>query len=319
MRLLAEERFPRARKPCSSAQPVRSAARLLLAAALLAAFASCARNVAVGHEDALAAAAGEPGSGGADTGGAGVTNGELAGGAMNGGVVNGGVMNGGGSGDAGTLVGPPSGALLWSADHETASFEQWLSDGDGIQYEQRTGQLEVTTERAHSGTHAVSATITTGDGELHQAVLGRNIRLREGRYGAWFLLPESPRADYWVILKLSNGSLTDRFDLDIEAREGAAAHLRLFEHPNTWITEPAATAFPIGRWVHVEVLYRSSPNPDGRLLVVQDGQLVLDSGARVTANDDLVTFYCGSISRSVAPSPFHLFIDDASIYADVLP
>lgn len=279
-------------------------ARPLLATALLASLATCARDVAVGHEDALAAA-GEPSAGGADALGAGATSGEPADG----------VTNGGGD----SLVGGPSGALLWSADHETASFEQWLGDGEGVQYEQRTGQLEVTTERAHSGTHAVTATITTDDGELHQAQLGRNIRLREGRYGAWFLLPESPRADYWVILKLSNGPETDRFDLDIEAREGAAAHLRLFEHPNTWITEPASVAFPIGRWVHVEVLYRSSPSTDGRLLVLQDGELVLDSGARVTASDDRVTFYCGSASRSLAPSPFRLFIDDASIYADVLP
>ena len=43
-------------------------------------------------------------------------------------------------------------------------------------------------------------------------MMGRNIELREGRYGAWFLLPEAPRADYWVIMKLSNGSATDRFD-----------------------------------------------------------------------------------------------------------
>jgi hypothetical protein len=280
----------------------------LFAAALLATLASCARDVAIGHEDALAAA-GEPGSGGSDPLGAGAMNGEPAGG----------VMNGGGFGGADALAGGPTGALLWSADHETASLDQWLGDGDGIQFVQHSGQLELTTERAHSGTHALSATITTDDGELHQAVMGRNLRLREGRYGAWYLLPESPRADYWVILKLSNGPQLDRFDLDIEAHEGAAAHLRLFEHPNTWISEPASIAFPIGRWVHVEVLYRSSPDVDGRLIVLQDDQLVLDSGARVTANDDQVTFYCGSISRSVTPSPFTLFIDDASIHADSLP
>jgi hypothetical protein len=150
-------------------------------------------------------------------------------------------------------------------------------------------------------------------------MMGRNIRLREGRYGAWFLLPEVPRADYWVMMKLSNGSETDRFDLDIEAREGAAAHLRLFEHPNTWITEPASVELPIGRWVHVEMLYRSTPGADGRLVVLQDGQQVLDSGSRVTATDDRVTFYCGSASRSVTPSPFRLFIDDASIQVATLP
>jgi hypothetical protein len=277
---------------------VTSLARLLAGVSMLTALTGCARNVAVGHEDALSAG-GEPELAGAPSAAGGAPNSDVNGGAPSG--------------------AEPSGALLWSAEHEGASFDEWLGDGTGIRYEQRTGQLELTTERAHSGTHAFTASITTDDGELHQAMMGRNVTLREGRYGAWFLLPEAPRADYWVIMKLSNGSGTDRFDIDIEAREGAAAHLRLFEHPDAWITEPASVAFPVGRWVHVEMLYRSTPDTDGRLLVLQDGQTVLDSGSRVTASDDRVTFYCGSASRQVTPSPFRLFIDDASIYVDALP
>ena len=267
-------------------------------ALLLVAAASCARNVAVGHEDALATA------GGGTVGDVSPPiAGSTSGGAPNGDATSGGDASGG---DWGTL--------LWSAEHETASFDEWLSDGEGIQYQQRTGQLAVTSERAYAGSHAFTATITTADGELQQAMMGRNLDLLEGRYGAWYLLPEAPRADYWVIMKLSNGSASDRFDLDIEARAGAYAHLRLFEHPNQWITEPAAVAFPIGRWVHVEVLYRSTPNNDGRLAVLQDGALVFDTGPRATASDDRVTFYCGSASRSVTPSPFRLFIDDVTIY-----
>jgi len=280
---------------------VTAAARLTAIGVLLASFlphAGCARTVVVGHEDALQATGGEPGVADelGDAGALGAVGGEMASG-----------------------VGGEAGALLWGADHELASFEEWLGDGQGIRYEQRTGRLELTSERAHSGSHAFTASLTTGDGELHQAMMGRNIQLREGRYGAWFLLPEAPRADYWVIMKLSNGSATDRFDLDIEAREGGGAHLRLFEHPNMWITEPASVELPIGRWVHVEILYRSTPDADGRLLVLQDGEQVLDSSSRPTADDDRVTFYCGSTSRSVTPSPFVLFIDDASIRATTLP
>jgi hypothetical protein len=281
-----------------------------LAALVLSIAAGCARNVAVGHEDALAAAAGGDGAGGnisqAGAGGA-------SGGAPGGGEPSGGAPGGGEASSGGEASGGDPG-LLWSADHETASFSEWLSDGDGIQYEQRTGQLAITSEHAHSGTHAFSATITTDSSELQQAMMGRNVNLRDGRYGAWYLLPEAPRADYWVIMKLSNGSATDRFDLDIEARAGSDAHLRLFEHPNTWLTEPAGIAFPIGRWVHVEVLYRSTPDSDGRLVVLQDGAQVFDTGPRATASDDRVTFYCGSASRLVAPSPFKLFIDDVTVH-----
>jgi hypothetical protein len=280
---------------------------------VLSAAAGCARNVAVGHEDTLAVASGGDGAGGGisqagvgSTGGGAPNGGEPSGGEQNGGEQNGGEQNGGSGGDLGPV--------LWSADHETASFSEWLSDGDGIQYEQRSGQLAITSERAHSGTQAFTASITTDGSELQQAMMGRNVNLRDGRYGAWYLLPEAPRADYWVIMKLSNGSATDRFDLDIEARAGEDAHLRLFEHPNMWLTEAAGVAFPIGRWVHVEVLYRSTPDNDGRLVVFQDGAQIFDTGPRATASDDRVTFYCGSASRSVAPSPFRLFIDDATIH-----
>lgn len=286
-----------------------SAARRALAIlALGAAVVGCTRNVAVGHEDALAAASGGDGTGGGvfEAGAGGAVGGAPPGGDANGGAENGGEENGGSGGDPGPL--------LWRADHETASFGEWLSDGDGIQYEQRTGELAITSEHAHSGSYAFTASITTDGSELQQAMMGRNVDLRDGRYGAWYLLPEAPRADYWVIMKLSNGAATDRFDIDIEARAGGEAHLRLFEHPNIWVTEPAAVSFPIGRWVHVEVLYRSTPDSDGRLVILQDGAQVLDTGPRPTASDDHVTFYCGSASRSVTPSPFHLFIDDVTIH-----
>lgn len=262
-----------------------SSSRATLTLAVLVLVGGCARVVAVGHEDSLSTA-GAGGDGGANT--------------------------------VGGSAGAP-GTTLWSADHETADFEQWLSDGNGLQHAERSGQFEISTEQAHSGEHAFIATIATDDGELHQAMMGRNIQLREGRYGAWFFLPEAPRADYWVIMKLSNGANVDRFDIDIEAKSGGAAHLRLFEHPNMWITEPAAVELPIGRWVRVEALYRSTPNDDGRVLVLQDERIVLDSGARPTADNDYVTFFCGSVSRSVTPSPFRLFIDDASIAPATLP
>jgi hypothetical protein len=222
-------------------------------------------------------------------------------------------LGAGGEANGGASATP---GLLWSAEHEGASFDEWLSDGQGIQFTERVGQLAITSERAHSGAAAFTATITTGNDLLQQAMMGRNVRLFEGRYGAWYLLPEAPRADYWVIMKLSNGSSRDRFDIDIEAKAGGAPHLRLFEHSKDWITEPASVDFPIGRWVHVEALYRSTPDADGRLIVLQDGAPVLDSGPRYTADDDYVTFFCGSTSRSVTPSPFRLFIDDASIALD---
>jgi hypothetical protein len=120
-------------------------------------------------------------------------------------------------------------------------------------------------------------------------------------------------------MKLSNGPLVDRFDIDIEAPAGGEPHLRLYEHDDGWISEPSPVVFPIQQWVHVEALYRSTPQANGRLLVLQDEQQVLDSGPRATAADARVTFFCGSSSRYVSPAPYRLFIDDASTFAATLP
>ena len=52
---------------------------------------------------------------------------------------------------------------------------------------------------------------------------------------------------------------------------------------------------------------------------LNDVSVSRDGSRYATASDDRVTFYCGSASRAVTPSPFRLFIDDASIQAAPLP
>ncbi len=294
---------------------MKARAGWLATALALAVAVGCERYVAVGHEDAPIS------TGGASSGGA---NGGRAGASV-GGESNGGSdaasLGGALAGEAGMVgvAGSDPGPASWSADHELGSFDEWLGDGQGVRNLDGSGALELTTEHAHSGSHAFIATIVANDGEQHEAVMGRDLVLREGRYGAWYYLPAAPRADYWVIMKLSNGPAIDRFDIDLEVTSGGKPHLRLYEHDDGWITEPSPTEFPIEQWVHVEALYRSTPDANGRLIVLQDGQQVIDSGPRATASDDHVTFFCGSSSRYVAPAPYRLFIDDASIRADVVP
>ncbi len=278
---------------------------------IIAGVASCGRYVTVGHEDQLqgmggssagTAAAGTAAQGGAGSGGTGGAPGSAgAAGAS-------GVEGGGASGQAG------AGALLpWLADHDDGTLDEWLGDGSGWQYIEGNATLELSTERAHSGDHALLVSIDTQSGEQTQAVLARDLELEDGRYGAWYFLPEAPTADFWVIMKLSNGRDIDRFDVDIEAPAGGEPHLRLYEHDLGYITDPAPTVVPVGQWFHVEALYRSTAASDGRLVVLQDGVTVLDTGPRSTASDAHVSWIVGSSSRYVAPSPYRLFIDDANV------
>jgi hypothetical protein len=283
---------------------------VLLLAMVLAA--GCDRNVAVGREDARSTVGGsapDAENGGERGLGAEAPIGGEAGAGGNAGSDAAGTAGAGGDADS----------ARWSADHETGNFDQWLGDGNGLRHVEGSGKLSLTSEHAHSGSFAFVATITANDGAEHQAVLGRDLQLSEGRYGAWYYLPSTPKADYWVIMKLSNGASVDRFDIDLEVATDGEPHLRLYEHDSGWITEPSSLPFPVARWVHVEALYRSTPAADGRVVVLQDGVQAVDSGPRATASDAHVAFFCGSVSRYVAPAPYRLFIDDASVSEAAVP
>jgi hypothetical protein len=219
-----------------------------------------------------------------------------------------------GVGDSGGSAGSGSdGSLLWQADHEIGSLDEWIGDDGGWRYTQGTGSLGITSERARSGEHSIKATISTENGDMHQAVIGRNLTLESGRYGAWYYFPEAPDTDYWVIMKLSNGRYGDLFDIDVTAPGRIAPRLRLYEHGRDFITPPAEVELPIGAWVHIEALYRSTPQSNGRLIVLQDGEPILDTGYRATADDANVSFIVGSVSWWIAGGAYDLYIDDASI------
>ncbi len=247
---------------------------------------ACERNVAVGHE-ALA------------------VGGEGA------------VAGASGGGGAAAVAGAPG--LLWSADHDGGTLDEWLVDDSGWRYTQGNGTLTVSQAQAHSGNYSLVATVSTEDGGMHQAVIARDVTLESGRYGAWYFFPEAPNTDYWVVMKLSSTESGDRFDIDVHAPGGVEPRLRLFEHGEDWITEPAALPLPIGRWVHIEALYRSTPNEDGRLIVLQDGEAILDTGPRSTASNARVSFLVGSVSWLIEGGPYSLYIDDASIEAEAIP
>lgn len=231
--------------------------------------------------------------------------------------------NGAGAGTPAVVGGAPgdsgAAAVPWSADHELGTLDEWLDDDGGWRFTKGNGTIALSQAHARSGSFSLEATISTDDGGMHQAVMARDVTLESGRYGAWYFFPEAPNADYWVVMKLSNTGTAERFDIDVHAPDGSEPRLRLFEHGEDWISEPAALPLPIGRWVHIEALYRSTPDDDGRLSVLQDGQAVLDTGPRSTSSDARVSFVVGSVAWHIAGGPYSLYIDDASIEAEVVP
>jgi hypothetical protein len=212
--------------------------------------------------------------------------------------------------DADVIVGAP-----WSANQETGDTSEWqgplaasLVDG--------AGKLVVTRTQAHSGSYALEATIAPVNDTLEQAMIGREVTLRSGKYSAWYYVPRTIATDYWVLMKLSSQPDGNRFDIDVQTVTGDVPRLRLYEHGHDYITPASSIPLPIATWFQLEVSLIATPKDIGRLSVKQDGVTVLDTGPRATMSDDRVIFLLGSASHYVSPAPFSVFIDDAVIAID---
>lgn len=207
----------------------------------------------------------------------------------------------------------PGEDLSWSADHESGDLDQWLGDGAGWGNAEGGSSLEPTTSRAYDGEFSLRAVIDPVEGELSQAFVARDVPVDEGTLGAWFLLPEAPSSYHLALMKVSTAPEVDRFDINVHAPDGAPPRLRVYEHGVGWVTESAAVELPIDRWVRVDVHVRTSATGEPRLVVLQDGEAVLDTNTRATVPAAPLSWMVGAAARYVEPSPYSLFIDGASL------
>lgn len=211
----------------------------------------------------------------------------------------------------------PDPPVPWSAHHEIGDLSEWTGDGFGWRYVTDGGSLVSAAGFAHGGSQSL-VSVLTGTGATEQAVVGRRARLAEGYYTAWFFLPTASAQVGRVLFKLSSSDpYADRFDLSAAVDGSGVLRLRLFDHSiRGYITElDAVPVLPVETWFEIQAYYRSSPAADGRLVVWQNGALIIDTGPRVTADDDQVTFILGSVSELHATSSAATYVDDAAIRA----
>lgn len=213
--------------------------------------------------------------------------------------------------------------VLWSADQEPGDLRQWLAKGDGGMLLPRPdATVSVTTEAAHSGSHAIKL-VSPADGtspEQGPILFHAGGNLNDAYYSAWFLLP----VNYTLKNPLTVMNLTshDPGSPDLLGGEKLQLHglasggyvLTVFrDHPG-FLQEPVADPPPFvqaGRWFQIEARYE--PQIDGHLRIWLDGTLVYDLDGRFgSARPDIVLSVCNIIEAST-PAPLALFVDDAAI------
>ena len=231
---------------------------------------------------------------------------------------------------------------FWSADHETGDLCQW-HDGDakyprgGIFNTGGTAAEAVaTTDVAHSGRYSAKMTIR---GAVRKKLAVRLMRWGnkawdkgdsedlpdEGYYSAWFYFPRhnEPKV-WWNIFQFKStrdgetgNQSQPMWTLNVDSDEG-----QMWLYLYTKFNSPRQHSrqipservdLPIGRWVHIEALYKHSTTNDGRISIWQDGVLLYDVKAVRTAIGKRVTWGIGNYTDDIDPSTATIYADDAVI------
>jgi hypothetical protein len=218
--------------------------------------------------------------------------------------------------------------VLWSARFESGTFTEWTSvPGRGATAfpTAPNNKVEVSTERAHNGSHAASLTIDARNaGVQESALLSRAGDLpSEAFYSAWYYLPRSATVGtFWVIFKFRERAVVtdmsteaELFDLDLFGLPTGEMSLLLYDHRvgrniPLDVPDPIVT---VGTWFHVEAFYRNAADSTGRLTYWLNGRLIKDLAGQAMAPTSWIEWDVCSIGETLTPSPAVLFVDDCAV------
>jgi hypothetical protein len=224
--------------------------------------------------------------------------------------------------------------LIWTADMESGTLEQWTASGAGealtpstpdvedLAGTGRPSSIEASSAAAHRGKYAVRLVNPTGWLEDFEGpeLLHDVGALSDAYFSAWYLLPEARRiTPYLTLMRLrsrgEDGALRNGEELQLRSLSSGAFVLSVFHNNAGFLLEPVADPPPLveaGRWFHLEARYE--PQSAGRLRVWLNGQLHYDlSGRPGSATPQLVLSVCNAAQRSEESAPVVLFVDDAAV------
>ena len=221
--------------------------------------------------------------------------------------------------------GPSGQYVLWSADMETGDLSQWALPGEllaadqgGGVYDERSGSVSVTDRVAHGGRYSIEMTINDGGG-TDQAV--RIFRWYENPvqayYSVWYLFPQSyTPARWWNVMQFKSKAPYPKdtlWVLNVGNRPSGEMYFYLYDWQQCEGYNQTVRDIPVGRWVHVEVLYRRSATKSGRVAVWQDGVLLFDQDGVQTTTAGDVQWSVDNYTDQISPSPATIYADDAAI------
>jgi hypothetical protein len=233
-----------------------------------------------------------------------------------------------------TTTPAPSGGptTLWRADNETGDFSQWTARAGGGVFISGSGVASISTNVAHSGSHAVQMSVVT-DGVDSEAVrLFRwyepgNPQYPDLYYSVWYYIPQifqvtgnQVGSDYWNVFQwkskyfLGGEERTDpTWVLNVGNRPNGAMYFYLYDEINKRSYSQTLRNLPVGKWFHVEAFAHRATDNSGHLTFWQDGAQIFDlSGVQTSLGGEL-QWSVDSYTRSLIPNTAKIYVDDAVI------
>lgn len=212
--------------------------------------------------------------------------------------------------------------LVWTADQERGDLTEWTADGSGDTYLPGDSSIELSTEAAHRGAHAIKLVNPAAwDKQDEGPELSHNAGvLADAYYSAWFLLPEDYHLEpQMTLMRLRSrdpdgGKHFSGEELQLRSLPVGGYVLQIFSNNAGFLLEPLADPAPrvaAGRWFQLEARYE--PQSSGRLRVWLDGVLVYDLDGRPGATGAEMVLGICNVAEAATPAPLVLFVDDAAV------
>ncbi len=250
---------------------------------------------------------------------------------------------------ADTKQDPPSNRLgkqLWKAQHLNGTQDEWYANSGGGEFNSGTGNSSISKDVARSGEFSLKMEIDTRSGSSHGT---RNYRWNEISrnddliFTQYFYFPhriDFDRNNDWFNLIQTKGvkfaeggpgSGPDQinlphFVLGLEVRGGTGsggpnflslADLQKFwggSNDRVW-RAPKGVDLPTNKWVKIQIRLIQDRGDEGRVLVFQDDQLIIDTGHLNTLKPEVDTnmYSVNAYADKTYPNITKIYIDDLSI------
>jgi cell division septation protein DedD len=221
--------------------------------------------------------------------------------------------------------------LMWFAGHETNNFSEWFTStysttegNEGGIYNTNTGKATISTDVAHSGTHALKMNINSPNNGSPQGA--RVFRWQESRtkqplyYSVWYYIPQQYKPqNWWDVLefKSRNATRNDAFwQLNIGNRTDGSMNFYLYNWVNSKSFTQNIANIPVGKWFNVEIYYQQAADNTGKITVWQDGVQIFDQTGVTTMFADAIesaNFAVTNYTDNITPANTTIYVDDIKI------